>query len=116
MIGQSEMQHLDDDVLDELQQIMGEDFTLLISTFVSDSKHRYESMQDHWVAGDLVGLSADAHSLKGSSGNIGAIPLSEFCMQLENKAKAEEMDSIEILIQMIGKERQAVCDLMAVYL
>ncbi|WP_158527355.1 Hpt domain-containing protein [Pelagibaculum spongiae] len=116
MIGQSEMQHLDNEVLDELQDIMGKDFSLLISTFVSDSLHRFESMRDHWVAGDMVALSRDVHSLKGSSSNVGAVSLSEFCQQLEVQVKAGEMDSIEMILDMIGKERSTVCQLMEVFL
>jgi HPt (histidine-containing phosphotransfer) domain-containing protein len=96
------MEHLDYDTLNTLKQVMEDDFTLLIDTFVQDSTGRISTLREV-----IKGTNADlirraAHSFKGSSSNIGAPQLSALCFAVEKKALennfeglATDLDSIE---------------------
>lgn len=43
---------------------------------------------------DCEGVRKAAHSLKGSSGNVGAMPLSRLAAQVEDAARDEQWDKI----------------------
>ncbi len=77
------MQILDMDVVRELRDVLGDDFRLLVTTFLADSEQRLQSLRSAIDAGDALSLRETAHSFKGSSLNIGAVRLGEACRQLE---------------------------------
>lgn len=76
-------QILDRDVVRELREVLGDDFHLLVTTFLADSEHRLQALRAAIDAGDALALRETAHSFKGSSLNIGAVRLGEACRQLE---------------------------------
>lgn len=93
--------HLDHDVLSTLQEVMEDGYPLLLETFLSDSQERLRQLRK---ADDANQLIATAHSLKGSSSNMGAIHLAELCHQLEQQAKELSLGGIEKLVAEIDGE------------
>lgn len=80
--------HLDNDILSTLRDVMGEDYGLLIETYIADSNSRLQSLAEGIAQRDCDFLRRTAHSFKGSSSNIGALRLAECCSVMENLALA----------------------------
>ena len=77
------VEHINVVALEELKGIMGDDFGLLIETFTRDSEQRLVSLSAAIDSQDAESLRSTAHSFKGSSSNVGAPALAEFCFHLE---------------------------------
>jgi HPt (histidine-containing phosphotransfer) domain-containing protein len=86
---------LDPAVLDSLRKLTpaGEPDVLgeILTTFLDDVPRRIERLRAALGAGDAVGLQRAAHSLKGSSGNIGAHALYEAARRLDEIGKAGDL-------------------------
>lgn len=102
--------HLDLDVLDELKVVMGDDFPLLIETFVGDSGPRLEQIGAAIASGDADALRRSAHSFKGSAGNMGARELAALCQQLESLGRDGRVDGAAGLLDAARREYRLVCD------
>ncbi len=100
--------HLDRDVLSTLQEVMEDGYPVLLETFLADSQERLRQLHK---ADDAIALIATAHSLKGSSSNMGAIRLAELCHQLEQRANELSLDGIETLVAEIDGELARVSPL-----
>lgn len=101
-------QHLDLDALKELQQVMGDEFSLLIDTFTSDSVVRIEGIIEAVQSKDPESIRRAAHSFKGSASNMGAIVLTEHCRALEELGHNGETEGSEDLQQKIIDEYEEV--------
>ena len=88
------MEHLDYDTLNTLNQVMEDDFALLIDTFVQDSTERIRTLRDVIQGTEADLIRRAAHSFKGSSSNIGAMQLSALCAAVEKKALANNFDGL----------------------
>ncbi|MHC8291392.1 Hpt domain-containing protein [Pseudomonas sp. XS1P51] len=93
--------HLDRNVLSALQEVMEDEYPKLLDTFLADSEERLHLLQK---AGDVTRLIDAAHSLKGSSSNMGAIRLAKLCDELERRAKQIPLAGIEKLVGEISQE------------
>ncbi len=94
--------HLNHEVLMTLQEIMEDEFTTLIETFLSDAKLRLTSMQRALALADSESLRFAAHSLKGSSSNIGAETLRAISQSIEAAAVNNELVGVEVqLIELL---------------
>ena len=98
--------HMDAAVLEALQDVMEADYPLLLETFVSDSQTRLAQMGE--AARDAEALAQAAHSLKGSSSNMGALRLAELCRDLEARAKDMSAAQTDSLLAEIGLEMDTV--------
>jgi len=87
--------HLDHDALEELKDVMAEDFPILITTYLDDSVVRISSLKEAIATSNSEAIRKEAHSFKGSSGNIGAPKLAELCRQLESMAKEGNIDKAQ---------------------
>lgn len=74
---------LDMELVGELRDIMAEGFTALIASYERDSGQRLGAMQQALFSDDRGSLRQLAHSLKGSSSNLGALEVTELCIALE---------------------------------
>ncbi len=99
---------LDGDVLVALQDLMQEDFPLLVETFIRDAEQRLQQLQGHLCNADWLGLRHSAHSFKGSCGNMGALALHDVCLQLEEAAEQADADQAAALIELIPAMLQRV--------
>lgn len=93
--------HLDHTVLNALQEVMEDEYPVLLDTFVCDSEERVRLLRK---SEDALQLVATAHSLKGSSSNMGAIRLAELCHELEVRAGQTAVDGIRQLVGEIDGE------------
>lgn len=102
--------HLDEEALAELRDVMEDEFTLLIKTYVGDSLERISGLKTALKAGDEGAFTRMAHSLKGSCINIGAPYLGELCQAAEAAGKAQRLDLASALLKNIEFEFQVVSD------
>lgn len=100
--------HVDIEALETLKEVMEDEFQLLIDTFVQDSTDRLGALREALANGDADGLRRAAHSFKGSSSNIGAIPLSEICFVIEEGGRNNQLDGLDQKLAEAEAEFEAV--------
>lgn len=104
----SEEKHLDYGMLEELKEIMEDEFLELLKIFLSDSEVRVKNLKSAHLENDHDNVRSLAHSFKGSSSNIGAHALSELCKEVEVLAKDGGALDARRLIDEIDAEFQLV--------
>lgn len=92
------MPAVDNEVMTMLKEVMAEEFPVLLETFISDSRHRISQLDSLVADREWDLIRGNAHSLKGSSSNIGALELSEVCLTLEQRGKNREDNDLEGLL------------------
>lgn len=85
----------------------------VLTVFRSDTKERIAAMRSAWESADRNEVRKQAHALKGSSGQVGALPLSALCKTLESAALAAPTPEVGELLERIEREFQGVASLMA---
>jgi CheY-like chemotaxis protein len=80
----------------------------VINIYLEDSLKLLEALRQALSQGDGVGLKRQAHSLKSSSANVGALQLAELCKELEAKGEEEMTGGIDYRIARIEKEYEFV--------
>jgi len=93
----SHLSHLQDEHGDEL-------VVELVELFVSNTPMLLTAMREALAHGDSDGLQQVAHTLKGSSSNLGAEPLTSLCVALEEHGQAGEMQEAVPLIDKLEQE------------
>lgn len=104
---------LDRNLLAELESIMEDDFTSLLEAYLVDSSQRFADAVSAWHRGDMDALRRNAHSLKGSSSNVGAVDLAEFCCTLEHLARDERVDEVPLALAQVRAELDEVRNAVA---
>ncbi|MBX2989637.1 MAG: response regulator [Bacteroidetes bacterium] len=98
---------LDRSRLEELYELSdGADALLveLLEVFRVDGPVRLEELRAAISAHDMVAARMAAHALKGSSRNLGATQLAEYCHQLESASQQEGIPNAEGLLRSIENE------------
>ncbi len=95
---------LDGKVLANLRGLMGAAFPELIAAFLDSVSPRLEAMRAAVVEGDVAALVREAHGLKGSSGNLGAMVLSGLCKALEHSSRNGMFDGAAQRVEEIAVE------------
>ncbi|MEE4250203.1 MAG: Hpt domain-containing protein, partial [Alcanivoracaceae bacterium] len=85
---------LDWELVRELKEIMAEGFITLVESYERDTAKRLAEMRRAMEQGDRALLRQLAHSLKGSSSNLGAVEVTGHCVDLEHSAAAGDKDEI----------------------
>lgn len=102
------------DQLFALQAATGKDFVgELIRLFHDDTPKRLATLREALAAGDRELVERMAHSLKGSSGNIGALALQARAYELEQRAADGLLEGGEELLTEIEAELSRVCEALA---
>jgi signal transduction histidine kinase/CheY-like chemotaxis protein/HPt (histidine-containing phosphotransfer) domain-containing protein len=78
---------LDVDVVRDLLDVMGDEFTDLVQVYLEDTPKALAALELAATRGDNEGLIAPSHSLKSTSANLGALGLSELAKRLEHGAR-----------------------------
>lgn len=108
---------LDEQQLAELRELMGADFSALVEAFLRDSSDRFRALELALAAGETDQARRQAHSLKGSSSNLGALTLSKHCQQLEqllavganrSVSAGQPIDGVESAVTALQTELVAV--------
>jgi len=107
MIG-SPQDHVDSVMLDELKEVMEDDFGILIDTFLSDSEIRLVDVKTAFDESNSEKLRESAHSLKGSCSNVGAAKLADICKHVEELGRVNKASEAGELIKEIVEEFEMV--------
>lgn len=91
-----------------LEEIMEDEFPELIQVFIADSDPRISSMNIALDEKNALELKEIAHSFKGASSNLSALPLAEMCFKIEEKARDTNFEGISALITEVDVEYQSV--------
>jgi HPt (histidine-containing phosphotransfer) domain-containing protein len=99
---------LDPAVVDSLRQLTppGEPDVLgeVLRLFLDEVPRRVARLKAAWDARNAGELQRAAHSLKGSSGNIGAHHMYEICKQLDERGTAGDFNGARHLIDALDEE------------
>lgn len=100
--------HLDEEALVELQEVMEDEFDVLIKTYIKDSSDRIAHLRQALGSDDADSFAKTAHSFKGSSINIGAPKLGELCLQAEKAGKENRLNEASEMVDAIESEFRQV--------
>lgn len=106
-------ERLDQTLITELKVLMRDDFAALLEAYLEDSAHQLHEACDAWEAGDFERLRRSAHSLKGASGNVGAIALADLCADLETLAGRGDAEHVAAMLDRVRDELREVQDAVA---
>lgn len=101
-------EHLDHEALAELKDVMEDEFSILIETYLQDSAERVRQLQHAFALRDADAFGRMAHSFKGSCINIGAPRLGELCMEAERMGRQGSLDGAPALLEAIAAEFEIV--------
>lgn len=96
--------HLDDAVLAALQDVMEDEYPVLLDTFIADSEERLRLLGRAEHEGDAQAMRLAAHSFKGSCSNMGAVHLAGLCKRLEDVGRLETLEQAPALIEQVERE------------
>jgi len=99
---------IDRATLDELREVMGDDLDELIGAYLDDTARRLEELHQA-IDGQPDVLVAVAHTLKGSSANVGARCFAERCATVHQRAASDATDpALRDLLGALGDEFERV--------
>lgn len=101
---------LDMELVGELKDIMAEGFVTLVDSYQRDSIQRLASMQDALLAEDRHQLRQLAHSLKGSSSNLGAVQVTALCIALEGCVAEAPSAELQGLLHALNEAHATAID------
>ncbi|MBM3883864.1 MAG: response regulator, partial [Verrucomicrobia bacterium] len=76
----------------------------LIELYLRDAQAQCDQMERGLAEGKAQVVQAAAHSLKGSSSNLGALPLAGCCAELEQRAKAGRLTDCPAILDKVRAE------------
>ncbi len=88
----------------------------LIAMFIEGSEERMLSLEKALRVSDYNEIQMIAHSIKGISGNLGALRLQEISSKLEVLMKNEAYDTVDKFVKVLEIENQALIALLQVEL
>ncbi len=89
---------LDVEVVRDLLDVMGEEFTDLVRVYLEDTPKALAALELAAARGNAEGLIAPSHSLKSTSANLGAMSLSELAKRLEHGARSGTLGASDTLV------------------
>jgi len=95
---------LDHDMLDELQEIAGEETARIIGLFLEDAPRLIAQMETASAVPDIDAMRDAAHTLKSSSANVGAMALSAAAKRIELGARALKLDRPAVAVALVIAE------------
>lgn len=99
--------------LQQLRMAVEEAYASLLQLYINDVPARLDAMRVAAEQGDMQQLALQAHTLKGSSSNIGALRLAKVCHELVVQIRDAEfplscpdvMDKVDAAIASFAKVR-----------
>lgn len=70
----------------------------ILGIFLDDTPLRISELHASRASGDAATFTRAAHSIKGSSSNVGAVELRAVAEQLEHKSRQHGMEDVEALL------------------
>ncbi len=107
---------LNADMLNELRELLAENFNELINRYISDSQARFNLLQAAIKNLDFKVIYYEAHGIKGSSRNMGADILAEIMARLEALGHDQNSEGItEVFAAAEAEYAKVVVGLKAYY-
>jgi len=103
---------LDENNLHELRATMGEDFGLLITTFIASSQKVMDNIFRCFNDNDHAEMKIYVHSLKSSSANVGAPTLSRIAERLESQIESEQQPVDQNQLILLESEIKNVIEIL----
>ena len=75
-----------------------EDYTELIDLYIETTKADFEGLKTALAARDAKEVHRKSHSIKGSSGNMGLMELYETAKEINDNARADNLEGLEDLV------------------
>ena len=75
----------------------------LIDDYLVDSAMIIEELRAHVKSGSAEWIARTAHSLKGSSLNVGAGKMAELARALETKGRTKDLSHVDLILEQIEK-------------
>lgn len=99
--------------LSQLREVMEGEYVDLLQTYIDNAPKELARIHNGVWSRDYDIIAAAAHTLKGSSSNIGAVNLSLMFKELEYLARQKQpIETIRLEIERIQHEYQLVCDVL----
>lgn len=80
----------------------------VLRLFLEEVPKKLRALQEAIEAGDAARVARAAHSLKGSSGNIGASSMLDVCRRIDDLAKAGDLEQVKPLVAQLTDEYHRV--------
>lgn len=87
--------YIDHNVLAELVEIMGDDMQMLVTSYISDTDEKVAILKAMDVVNESEEMYKLAHSIKGSSRNLGLRGFADYCEFIEKQARNSELTEQE---------------------
>lgn len=105
----SQLKSINADVIENLKALGGMDLLAeLYSVYIRTSEVLIKEIHTAIADNDSRALQEKAHSLKSSSGNMGALQLSQICLQLEKMGEAQKITEAKALVPSLDSEFKTV--------
>ena len=107
---------IDYSVIEKLEQFMGDqaEIVTLIDLFLHLCPDQVAQVKQAWEDRDLAALSRQAHTLKSSASNLGAVELTRRCAELEAAGQdADEARAGAAMPEVLAAAERAVAELEA---
>ena len=102
------------DVINELREIMGNEYLSLIHLFLEDAPSHIDRLKAAAASNDIAGMVAPSHTLKSSSANLGALALSATAKRIELGARTQLLPSPTFAVKLLeGEYERAKAALLA---
>jgi len=88
-------------MLQDLVEIMGDDMKLLITSYIQDSLCKLDKFETLDVNAQQDEIYRLAHSLKGSSRNVGAKLFADYCEKIEILARKNTLSSKDYSVKQL---------------
>lgn len=102
--------------IEQLQNLLGDNFTQIACLFIDKTKDYLSQINVAIDQGNTPQLAQLAHSLKGSSGNIGANKLMDCALGMENLVRENELQQLQHsyreMVEVFEYTRQAMQELI----
>lgn len=95
---------IDPEIVAVLRDVLAGDFPALIDTFLGDAPLRIHDLKNFANSGQLAAMEGPAHTLKGSSANVGAFVLAQACQELVRQCR--EGNVVDPAAAIAGIERE----------
>jgi len=76
----------------------------IVGIYVEDTPRRILDLKSSLAAGDATLFTRSAHTIKGSSANVGAVVLAATAERLENQSRKEGLADVAALVAECEKE------------
>ncbi len=96
--------NIDHTTIENLRELLGEGFGLLLDTYLSDGNERIRLIEEALNKQDLAVVCDQAHGLKGSNRNLGINALAELCGDIEDQTRKGNATDLEQKISALKQE------------